>query len=418
MTSKKGMIALMGSGELTATMVQVHKDLLAAGPEPSRAVFLDTPAGFQLNVDQLSQRVVSYFQNQIQRPISVVSFKSSEGPLSYEEGQAFKTLKQASYILVGPGSPTYALRQWQRSPVPKIIAERINDSGCLVAASAAALTVGPFTLPVYEIYKVGQDLHWAEGMNILGPFGLNLVVIPHWNNAEGGTHDTRFCYMGESRFQRLEALLPKEVGILGLDEHTACIIDLDRELVVIRGIGRVTLRRKGVEVCFEKGDQLPLETFRSDSPERVRNKNIASPLMSGALPETKQGAFWESVHEIEAAFQLSLKNNDRQRMTNAVLELDQIIWKAQQNLEDPEFISQGRETLRELIVLFGTGLVCSLENKSDCFAPLVGALIEIREKFRRDKAWALADTIRNTLASVGIIIDDTGDGTRWRFKKK
>ena len=45
-------------------------------------------------------------------------------------------------------------------------------------------------------------------MNILGRFGFNFVVIPHWNNAEGGTHDTRFCYMGESRFRKLEALLP------------------------------------------------------------------------------------------------------------------------------------------------------------------------------------------------------------------
>ena len=101
----------------------------------------------------------------------------------------------------------------------------------MVAASAAALTVGRFTLPVYEIYKVGQDLHWVEGTNILGRFGFNLVIIPHWNNAEGGTHDTRFCYMGEHRLKQLESLLPPDVSIFGLDEHTACLMDFEKESV-------------------------------------------------------------------------------------------------------------------------------------------------------------------------------------------
>jgi hypothetical protein len=48
MPSGKGMIALMGSGELTATMVEVHKELLGRVAAVPRAVFLDTPAGFQL----------------------------------------------------------------------------------------------------------------------------------------------------------------------------------------------------------------------------------------------------------------------------------------------------------------------------------------------------------------------------------
>ena len=78
-----------------------------------------------------------------------------------------------------------------------------------------------------------------EGMNLLGRFGLDLVVVPHWNNAEGGNHDTRFCYMGEPRFRKLESLLPEGSSVLGLDEHTACLIDLEKEEVVIRGIGRV-----------------------------------------------------------------------------------------------------------------------------------------------------------------------------------
>ena len=55
MPSGKGKIVLMGSGELTATMVEVHKSLLSRLQGTPQAAFIDTPAGFQLNVDQISK---------------------------------------------------------------------------------------------------------------------------------------------------------------------------------------------------------------------------------------------------------------------------------------------------------------------------------------------------------------------------
>ena len=88
--------------------------------------------------------------------------------------------------------------------------------------SAAALTLGSHTVPVYEVYKVGEDPRWVEGLDLLGQItGIRAAVVPHYDNAEGGTHDTRFCYLGEPRLAGLEAELPAEVGVLGVDEHTA-----------------------------------------------------------------------------------------------------------------------------------------------------------------------------------------------------
>lgn len=56
----------MGSGELTTTMVEVHKELLWGLPDSHQAVFLDTPAGFELNADQISKSALGYFQVQVQ----------------------------------------------------------------------------------------------------------------------------------------------------------------------------------------------------------------------------------------------------------------------------------------------------------------------------------------------------------------
>ncbi len=414
MSSKKGVIALMGSGELTATMVEVHKELLAATGGDPQAVFLDTPAGFQLNVDQLSQRAVEYFRTRVQQPMSVASFKSTDTATPYEAEQAFHTLRQADYVLIGPGSPSYAVRQWRETPIPDILADRINEGACLVAASAAALTVGRFTLPVYEVYKVGEELHWVDGMDVLGRFRLDLVVIPHWNNAEGGNHDTRFCYMGEPRFRKLESMLPQGTSILGLDEHTACLLDLDREEAAIKGIGRVTLRRCGAERTFERGERIPLDVLRGRSVGEHGRQGVSAAAERGAEEDRTRDSFWEGIHDIEAAFEQGLERGDAERATNALLELDRTIWEAHRALEDQEFISQAREILREMIVSLGVRLASAVPDPVDRIAPLVEDLLELRESFRDRRQWRDADAIRDSLQRAGIVVEDTEAGPRWR----
>ena len=45
---------------------------------------------------------------------------------------------------------------------------------------------------------------------------------------------------------------------------------------------------------------------------------------------------------------------------------------------------------------------------------LVDLLIELRQKFRENKDWQMSDKIRSRLKDLGIILEDTADGTRWR----
>jgi hypothetical protein len=416
MPSKKGTIVLMGSGELTTTMVEVHKALLSGLGERPQAVFLDTPAGFQLNADQISQKAVEYFQTRIKHPLTIASFKSLDTSAPLEAEQAFRTLREADYVLIGPGSPTYAVRQWLQTPIPDILARRIESGGCLVAASAAALTVGRFTMPVYEIYKVGTELHWADGMNILGRFGFNFVVIPHWNNAEGGTHDTRFCYMGEARFQKLEGLLPDDVSILGLDEHTACIIDLEKDEAVIRGLGQVTLRQRGSEMVLKKGESFPLAVLRGEAVSaRLKQPAPAETARreDSPLPEN---SYWDNVHALEDSFHAGLEKHELKQAAAAVLELDKSIWQAQQDAESPEFISQSRDIMRDMIVLMAAALEAAPKNREECLDPLVGEFLLLRKSFRENKQWTEADAVRDSLLRAGILVEDTESGARWRLK--
>ena len=252
-------LCIMGSGETTPTMVSVHADLLSRlGPRPVPAVLLDTPFGFQENAADISDRTVAYFRDRVGFPIGVASFRNREQATALEYETMLARIAEARYVFAGPGSPSYALRQWRDTAVPDLLAAKLRDGGCVTFASAAAVGLGVCSLPVYEVYKVGEAPRWLEGLDLLSVTGLRAAVIPHYNNAEGGTHDTRYCYMGERRLRMLEELLPEGVDILGVDEHTAAIFDIDLGTVSIRGRGGLTWRRQGASQRFESGTTTPV----------------------------------------------------------------------------------------------------------------------------------------------------------------
>lgn len=403
----------MGSGELTATMVEVHKELLGRYGRDARAVFIDTPAGFQLNVDHLSQRASDYFRTRVGHDLNVASLKSVQDASALHIEQAYQLLRQADYILIGPGSPTYALEQWRQSRMPQLMHERIQAGGCLVAASAAALTVGRFTLPVYEIYKVGQPPAWAEGLNLLQAYGFDWAVMPHWNNAEGGNHDTRFCFMGQPRLQALETQLPETTGILGLDEHTALVIDLAQPEAVIKGIGCITLRRKGREMVFSKEDRIPLALLRGQF-----DRGAPEPPGRPAQPAIDSGPIqaddvWDPLHAMSEKIQTLVDSDRIEQAAGTLLELERHIWDVREELLERTAMGAAREVLRDMVALIGTRLARRPADRKACLAPLVEQVLALRARFREQRQWEAADDLRDCLHKAGVAVMDTKEGYGW-----
>ncbi len=252
------LLVIMGSGETAPTMVKPHRAIFErAGDAP--AVLLDTPYGFQENAEDISTRAVQYFAASVGRAVDVVTWRSSPPPALARE-RALAALAGAGWIFAGPGSPTYTLRQWRETPIPELLAEKLRTRGVVVFASAAALTLGSHTVPVYEVYKAGFDPYWEPGFDLVRQVtGLPAVVIPHYDNAEGGHHDTRFCYLGERRLSAIERDLPDESFILGVDEHTVVILDLDARTATVMGNGTLTIRRRGSSRTYPTGCVLSFE---------------------------------------------------------------------------------------------------------------------------------------------------------------
>jgi hypothetical protein len=350
-----GTITLLGSGEMSATMGKVHRAVMARIAEPVRAVFLDTPAGFQLNADQISAKAVDYFKQRFNLALSVVSFKAATTVTPVEIENALRKLRLANYIFAGPGSPTYTARNWQDTAILGAITQRLATGAHLVLASAAAIAVGRYALPVYEIYKVGEEPHWVDGLDLLAPYGLELAIVPHWNNTEGATHDTRYCFMGEPRLKRLETYLPDSTTILGIDEYTACIMDLDTRECLVMGAGQVTIRHGGRERYYPAGAAFALDQLRRVSPTSKQDDS----LQAGASPELTEGM----------GYKLSADWSD---------------W--------PDALG---------------------DDAADA-APFIDLIVWIRAQLRAARQWALADEIRQRLSGLGIILEDGPTETAWR----
>ena len=108
-------------------------------------------------------------------------------------------------------------------------------------------------------------------------------------------------------------------------------------------------------------------------------------------------------------------DRDARQYTNALLELDRRIWQAQNELENEEFVTQARDTLRDLIVLLGTELAASPKGEAECLRPLVEGLLEIRKNFRAERQWKAADAIRDVLDQVNITVEDDKNVSSWRL---
>lgn len=410
-----GTLALMGSGELTATMVEVHKMLLSRFPADRSALFLDTPAGFQLNAEQIGANAIEYFRKRVGCRLEIASYRSSETISAVDAASAYQKLRGADYILMGPGSPTYAVKELSKSRIPEIFVDHIRQGGCLVAASAAALTAGRFTLPVYEIYKVGQSLHWVSGLDILGAFGLRLIVIPHWNNAEGGTHDTSRCFMGSSRFDKLVSILEEPFPVLGLDEHTACIIDFSSCSFQIYGIGRAILQQHGQTRYFVSDKTYPLELLQGGELNSAE-ATVESTIISQPGPQQgDESDFWHQIHDIKDDFQQAITSDDLRRSANGLLKLDRILWQAEGNKENPELIAQARDLFREQLAELGTKTALTRSALEEMIGPVVDSILATRQRLRQARQFEAGDVLRDALTSAGIAVEDTNSGHRWQL---
>jgi cyanophycinase-like exopeptidase len=410
-----GLVCIMGSGETAPTMVKPHRTIFERVGD-RRAAVLDTPFGFQSNADDISARAVAYFATSVGRQVEVVSWRTAPSGLPRE--RALAALREAGWAFAGPGSPTYTLRQWRDTPVPAALTGVLERDGVLVFASAAALTLGSHTVPVYEIYKAGFDPHWVPGLNLIERVtGLPAVVIPHYDNAEGGHHDTRFCYLGEGRLSSMEAELPEESFILGVDEHTAVLLDLDLATATVLGNGTMTVRRRGRSVVYPAGRTVDFADLASGAEGSAPASSAGpAPVEAAApAPATVSTSLRSAADAIAARFDAALAASDVDGCVTAILDLEQTLvdWSSDTLTSDEG--DHARAQLHRMVVRLGELAVLGARDPRTVVGPFVDGLLELRGRARDTKDFATSDWIRDRLAAGGVEVRDTADGVEWHL---
>ncbi len=330
--------------------------LLRTLPEPRTIAVLDTPAGFQPNRERVAGKVAEFITERLAQwhpqPRVVATRRATLG--SALADAAVQTISTARCVVAGPGSPTYMIDELRDTPYLAAMARAHRAGAVLYIASAATIALGTFSLPVYEIFKVGAEPYWNNGLDFFAPFGLRLALVPHWNNSEGGAEvDTRFCYMGEERFTRLRAQLPEDVMILGIDEHTACILDFARGTVMVEGKGGACILHGDDLRAFTTGEQFPLALLGANATALAVMPPATVPLAQEAAP-----------------------------------------------VAEPFLLAWDGPASPPTVALPPT---------------LIDELLAIRADLRAAKQWPIADRVRTALTDAGVSIEDTPSGARWHL---
>ncbi len=309
-----GQIGFLGSGETSLAGGRIFETLVRRLPRPLRIAILETPAGFELNTALVAGRVGEFLKTRLQNyspVIDLIPARKKGTAFSPDNPDILQPLIQANFIFMGPGSPSYAARQLRGTLAWDVIRARHRQGAVLVFASAATISVGEWVLPVYEVYKAGEDVHVKDGLNLFSDFGLSVSFIPHWNNADGGSDlDTSRCFMGMERFGQWRALTPPETVIAGLDEHTGVIIDFGKRSCHVHGVSSVTVLRGGNARIHPAGSSFALS--------ELGDVEIPDPIEAGIPPHV-----WQMT--------LAARNAEEDQPSAEVLEL--LEWRKQARAE-------------------------------------------------------------------------------------
>jgi cysteinyl-tRNA synthetase len=83
------------------------------------------------------------------------------------------------------------------------------------------------------------------------------------------------------------------------------------------------------------------------------------------------------------------------------------------------FFQAAQETLQELAGVLGLSLLDAGEAEGSALAAkaFIDLLVSVRTELRQEKKWVLADTVRDGLAALSVHLEDSPEGTTWRFEE-
>ena len=114
-----GLIVLFGSGETMSSSTKTHERVAQTLGERPRVAILEIPAGFEPNSDGVARKLAEGLAVRIQNhkpQMAIIAARKKGTVNSPDDPTLVDPLLEANWLFLGPGSPTYAVRQLREQP--------------------------------------------------------------------------------------------------------------------------------------------------------------------------------------------------------------------------------------------------------------------------------------------------------------
>jgi cysteinyl-tRNA synthetase len=209
-------------------------------------------------------------------------------------------------------------------------------------------------------------------------------------------------------------MLDDDTFVLGVDEHTGLVIDLDTQIATVVGNGTVTVRLRGQSHVYATGATLSLEylqnpwTQNADAPQAPQRPIVT---LDDVDPQALSLA--ADTDKAIAEFDLAIAGADAPGAVRAALTLESCIRSWSADTLQSDSADRAHAVLRSMISRLGDAATTGLQDPRQVLAPFVDALITVRTIVRAEKRYDLSDIIRDIFAAQGIEVRDTPDGVEW-----
>ncbi len=242
--------------------------------------------------------------------------------------------------------------------------------------------------------------HLGNTIDIHG--GGQDLVFPHHENeiaqSESFTQKTPFVryWLHNGLMQQDKQKMSKSIGNL------VCVED--------------ALERFGADAIrlFVLGSHYRSPLAYSEQALEASQKG-AERLRSALTPRTNidEGAAVLTAEPFEQRFSEAM--DDDFNSAQAIAVLFELAKEINRSTGEDLNVTEAQRTLLKLAGVLGLALKEKIEPTPGAEA-FVGLLASIRDDLRQNRQWQLADKIRKGLADLGVTLEDTPEGTRWKYR--
>ena len=210
--------------------------------------------------------------------------------------------------------------------------------------------------------------------------------------------------------------------MLGVDEHTGVVIDIDAQTATVVGKGVLTIRVKGVSTEIASGEVLPIDRLRNP----LAGIKTGVPAVAASNAEASDTAtkdvdvldsnLLQATERLNDAFTQAITAGDADAAARAALDLDDAIAGWSIDTLQSDDASHARSVLRSMITRLAGAATGGLRDPREVAGPFVQVLLDLRVQVRADKRFDLSDMIRDRLAEINVEVRDTPQGAEWGFR--